>query len=290
MANKGFQQLCLVFFFYVLAFTASEAQRPFYKVVKIAGEVIHRPTGKPLIEKQEFGAKDPLAFKTGKDFLIVVNEKSSTILIMPSHSLFQSTEQVVNVPLDYYHFSLDFMDPSFKVESLDSADLYQHDMEYDSINLINFLKKHNKLLLLNGKFQLLANPKVFPINDKLFFFLSYDWNANKITKKLPKAGNNIVIDKQNLYLADLLFDVESEKQPIVSLFYCNTIDRITIPIGNFHIGTVDSIKLEQEIKTLIDVYTSTGAKEIEKKVRAYLVNLYGQVDEHQFQEWYKNLK
>lgn len=229
-----------------------------YKVIKVNGQILIRKSGKALSQGDEFLSNTLLDFKTND---------SRAAVISPSKGRFVLTA-------DNNTGKTNLVPGMSNISSRAGALINQIDLENHF--------KGNYVLLEQQKLRI--SKEAYPMHDKRFFFLQFNYQGNEINKKLNFVGDSLILDRSSIFSIDgKQVEVLAEMKCILK--YRNSEINTNYPIGDFVLVSPELKDLKKEIEILL---TNSPAKKNSEKVdevSGYLLEFYGNSDRDNLIEW-----
>lgn len=151
--------------------------------------------------------------------------------------------------------------------------------------LINFMDLENHFTgnyLVLDKLTLEIGDENFPMDDDRFFYVSFEFNGEKIRKKLDfETGNLLVISK------DEIFKIDGEPIPAqnleMALYYRE--GETSTKISEFKPVFPDLVELKNEVEIIIDEFSDKAAEIKVQEITAYLDQFYGKPQKENLINW-----
>ncbi|MEX1193277.1 MAG: hypothetical protein WED10_02720 [Brumimicrobium sp.] len=255
MNNRYFKFLSLILG--ALLITSADALVDEYKVIKVNGEIIYKSSGKEMSTGDVFKSNSPLVFKTDDARAAVISKvKGRFVLAPPSKSKKTNLVPAVN-----------------NISSRSGALVNELD-----------LKNHfsGKYLVLK-RLELPISENNFPQDANHFFFISYEYEGEKIAKKLSNDGNKLIIDEEELFTID--------ETPIgsfntkMTLFYRNAETKENRTISTFEPIFPNYDLLEKEVNVILNEYEEKDEDKQFNEVKGYLTEFYGKPYDDNLKTW-----
>lgn len=228
-----------------------------YKVIKVTGKILYKNSGKEMSTGDIFMANAPLKFSSDNSRAAVISKlKGRFVLAPPSKSQKTNLVPAVN-----------------NISSRSGAIINELD-----------LKNHfsgNYLIL--ERLELPVNEKTFPQDNERFFFLSYQYNGEKIAKKLPSDGNKLILDKAEIFSIDGESITPFNTEMI--LFYRDDSSKENMLISKFNPVFPDNESLIKEVKVILNEYSEKTDEKKFNEVKGYLTEFYGKPYDENLREW-----
>ncbi|UKN01499.1 hypothetical protein K6119_17380 [Paracrocinitomix mangrovi] len=244
-----------------VSFMGNEKSKSFagadkYKVIKVDGKIVFQKTKESMKKGDIFLSGMALSFETPQSraavisslkgrFVLSASEKGQTKILPAANNISSRAGALINV-----------------------IDLQNH-----------FAGKY----LVIGEMRLELGKEAFPMDDKNFFFLSYDHNNEAINKKLDSDGQFLILNKEEIFKIDGEAIPVEEKE--MTLYYLS--DGKKTKISTFTPVFPDEKDLKDEIEIILAEYQDKDGKEKIKEVTAYLNEFYGHPQKENLAEWMK---
>src|SRR5690554_3009599 len=163
-------------FTFLLLFTSANSAKDEYKVIKVIGEILYKSSGNQMGTGDVFSTETQIKFVTENARAAVIsNLKGRFVLAPPS-----ATKKTNLVPA---------------VNSISSR-------SGAIVNALDFNRHFEGDYLILNKIEVPVSPQNFPQNDKNFFFVSYEYEGEKIMKRLPVGEGNVVLNQDDVFVVD----------------------------------------------------------------------------------------
>lgn len=225
-----------------------------YKVLTVQGRIIFEQTGEDMERGDLYVTGTPLNFITTSSRAAIVNEVNGRYVLSSSKG------------------KLKVLPAANNVSSRSGAIL----------NVVD-LKNH-----FTGRYLVLDVAKVpvgveaFPMNENNFFYLTYEHNGEQIPKKLSHDGENLILDRNEIFKVDGNPIPVTEKE--MTLYYKG--DK-TYKINTFTPVFTDETILKEEVSILLDAIKSADTAKKTGEVTAYLNEFYGSPSKDNLAAWLK---
>jgi len=126
--------------------------------------------------------------------------------------------------------------------------------------------------------------EAFPMDDKHFFYLKYNYNDEEIAKRIPYKGNELILNKAQIFKVDGQPIPVEEKE--MTLYYRNDVDKKSYKINTFTPVFPDLLELKEEINVMLDEL-GEGKTDEDKisDITSYLNEFYGQPQSGSLYKW-----
>ena len=151
------------------------------------------------------------------------------------------------------------------------------------LNIVD-LKNHfsdRYLILKNSEVQI--GKAAFPMGNQEFFYLTYEYNGEKIAKKLRNEDDFLILNKEEIYKIDGKAIPYEEKE--MTLYYKK--DGKGIKINTFTPVFANNENLVAEVNILLDSFSDASNEEKIKEVVSYLNEFYGNPHKENLKAWLK---
>jgi hypothetical protein len=244
-------------FLMTLLLTSADKLLDEYKVIKVTGEILYKNSGKQMSTGDVFKSNSPLKFSSDNSRAAVISKLKGRFLLAPP----SETRKTNLVPA---------------VNNISSR----------SGAIVNELDLKNHFsgdYLILDQLKLPISEKTFPQDDAHFFFLSYEYNGEKIAKKLSSDGNKVIIDKEKVFSID--GDSIDPFNTEMVLFYRDASSKENKMISKFNAVFPDSETLKEEVKVILNEYDEKTDEKKFNEVKGYLTEFYGKPYEDNLREW-----
>lgn len=253
-----------VFFIITFCFASFLATAQEFHVISVKGSVaVVGKTGN-LKANDKIKADDKLKFSSPTDAVAVVGTKTGRFIISPSSKskdgeLLSIVKEVIT--------------PGTKKLSTRSG-LFN--------NALDFTQYFKDTVLFLPVMKYPVNATYRP-TDKSFFFIRYTYNGEDINKKIETSGDTLVIDRSQLFSVDKK-QIDPGSVSNMRLFHMNN-SEITL-FAKMNVVSPDPAELAEGVKVLKKLYT---AKEVREEAISYLTELYGKLDDSNFDAWFRKI-
>jgi hypothetical protein len=225
-----------------------------YKVIKVDGKIVFMPTKAVMKQGDVFLSGTQLSFTSPQAraavisaikgrFVLTSSEKGQTKILPAANNISSRSGALLNQIDLQNHFS-------------------------------------GKYLILD-KISLNLSAANFPMNDDSFFYISYKYENEKINKKLTHEGENLIIQKSELFKID--GKPAAVEQQEMSIFYMA--NGKANKINDFTPVFPDLDDLKAEVQIILDEFSSRD-KEIKiNEITAYLDQFYGKPQKDNLNTW-----
>jgi hypothetical protein len=128
---------------------------------------------------------------------------------------------------------------------------------------------------------------LYPMTDKKYFYITYDYNNKTINKKLAFSADTLLIKKNELLTVGgkQITDPQINQMKLIYLKEGETF--VSVPISSFTPVFPDSKTFSQEIGIMIAQMNMKTYNEKLNEISAFINEFYGKVDENNLKIWLK---
>ena len=238
-----------------------------YYVLQVKGIVKKVKTGALIKTKDMVKADDQLTFSSSSDAVAVVSAKSGRFILKPGKST-KSNELMSYVK--------DALSPASTRLSTRSGVLN---------NILDLRALFSQPILLLPELHYKINGQSFPIAEKTFFYIQYQYKGEPINKQLKiNPDSLLIINRSDLFKIDGKPVDESEIKTPVLHYYS---DNGSVLISPLTFTLADLTKVKNEVDVLIETRGSSekDPSKIQNEILDYLSEQYGKVDGDNLNRW-----
>ncbi len=152
------------------------------------------------------------------------------------------------------------------------------------INQIDLQNHFSGKYLIFDEDVITIGSEAFPMDDKHFFYLKYNYNGEDIAKIIPHKENKIILNKEDIFKIDGKAIPVEEKE--MTLYYRNDVDKKSYKINSFTPVFPDLDVLKVEVDMLISELGEGKTDEDEiSEITSYLNEFYGQPQKESLYKW-----
>ncbi len=244
-----------------------------FQVIKVAGLITNCASGDTLRMEDKIAATDSLCFVNTKEKYAVAAlidlENKGRFLIKAI-----KTEEGVQ-----QHLVKNVLKRS------DSRTGSRHG-KMNTILDLQTLFGSAEFLIMGSSLRLALHPENLPMDDKNFFFASYEYRGEKINKKLPFEGNQLILSAEALYKVDEL-SINAGETSGFQLFYYPTATKKPVLVTGFLPVFLPDETAVKELDIIYRTMAGDDPKIIQEELTAYLVEIYGKVESGNIASWLK---
>lgn len=228
-----------------------------YRVIKVNGQIIYKKTGRDMSTGDVFKSDLPLVFKTesshaaiiskikGRFVLSQANTGSKTNLVPAVNNMSSRSGAIINELDVKNHFS-------------------------------------GKYLILN-KVEVDISPKAYTQDASHFFFLQYQYEGEKIMKKLGSIENKLVLNEEEI------FTIDGNRVPTINtemtLYYRDATEKRNVFVSKFEPIFPNSEELALELDVIMLEFQGESEEKKFDEVKSYLNEFYGKPQDENLKEW-----
>jgi hypothetical protein len=233
-----------------------------FSVIKVIGDIKHSKSNKALFTGDKVFSNEKLKFAQNTSKAALINKDKGRFML-------QHTESGT--------VSAGLMPALNNVSSRAGA----------LLNAID-LKKHfeDKYLILNG-YEIEISSKSFPMDEKNFFFLRFDYKGEEISKKISFKENKLLLNPDEILKIDGKA-ISLKEGTKMSLNYRNSSDNTSTQISVFEPVFVNEKILKDECKLIaFELGSETNSESKKEHILAYLTENYGKAHQESLYNWLK---
>ena len=226
-----------------------------YKVIRVDGRIVFQRTKADMKKGDIFLSGTELSFKTPESRAAVISSIKGRFVLSASEKGQTKILPAAN-----------------NISSRSGA----------LINLIDLQNHFDGNYLILDKMALEIGDQNFPMNEENFFYVSYQYEGERINKKLPYgAGNMLMLQK------DEIFKIDGEPIPVQStgmaLYYRQ--GDSSKKISEFKPVFPNLDELKDEVQIIIDEFSDKSNEVKIQEITAYLGEFYGKPQKENLGAW-----
>jgi hypothetical protein len=228
-----------------------------YRVIKVNGQIIYKKTGKDMSTGDVFKSDLPLLFKTESSHAAIISKiKGRFVLSQANTGSKTNLVPAVN-----------------NMSSRAGAIINELDVKNHFVG---------KYLILN-EVKVDISPKAYAQDATHFFFLQYDYNGEKIMKKLGNVGNKLVLNEEEIFTIDgnRVETINTE----MTLYYRDATEKKNMFISKFEPVFPNSEELALELDVILQEFEGEDDARKMTEVKSYLNEFYGKPQDENVKEW-----
>lgn len=231
-----------------------------YTVFQLKGHVKNLSEEEELKPLSKFTSKDNLLFNSKDARLAIIDQKHKSYIANPAEGF-----------------------PGYTLRPIKAK---WNTRPGKILNYQDFVKylEGKELLILGQTLKLEVGENEFPMDEKHFFYIRYKYEGDTINKKLEYIGNQLIVDKKELYkIEESTINAENIKD--YSLYYYNAVQETSLKINDFKLIFPDEELLIQEIKNLKMILSTAKPELIREAIEDYLFDIYGVPEKNNLNDW-----
>ncbi len=152
------------------------------------------------------------------------------------------------------------------------------------INQIDLQNHFSGKYLIFDEEMITIGSEAFPMDEKHFFYLKYDYKGESIAKIIPHQGNKMMLNKTEIFKIDGQPIPVEEKE--MTLYYRNDVDKKSYKINTFTPVFPDLDEMKIEVQMLLDEL-GDGRSDEDKisEITSYLNEFYGEPQKESLYKW-----
>jgi hypothetical protein len=230
-----------------------------YNVITVKGKITITQSGNALKTGSSFLDSDPLFFHTKESKAVVINPNKGRLTI---------TAQSYNLNEMEYN-------PPLQVVSLRS---------WGKLDSTNLKKNFCDTLVVLGEYKMAIDEKSYKLDSTHFFLLDYTAQGKNIRKKIPVEGNNLVFDRNELFVTERTPIPRPIQLPVNMLYSSNqAVSKIS---SLYFVFPVEPL-LKNEVSVIITTMKGKSVKEKKQAVESYISDFYGKTVPENLDHWLK---
>jgi hypothetical protein len=233
-----------------------------FKVIKVDGKISFVKSGKDMITGDQFLSDEKLSFATQDSRAAVISKVNGRFVLTPD----AKGGTAVNL-----------------VPAMSNVDTRSGAL----VNALDLKNHFAERYLLLKELELKINKDVYPMNTNNFFYLQYEYNGEKVAKKLDKFKDDVLE-----MTAAYIFTIDGKAVAIpretkVALYYRDDINKKSSKINDFVLVVPNDKELAEEIKIIIADLGNKSTEEKKAEISAYLFEFYGKPQKENLDDWLK---
>lgn len=254
----------IIFLLIMVFYARLTYSQDYFTVIKISGNIVIERTGSPLGIGTSFAQNENLLFRIPESRAAVINPNRGRFLIT-SGNLAEFKNSKSNFLPSVGKISKRGPGTALKADELEEG----FEGNYVFLNEI----------------KIKIDTAVFPLTDKKFFYIKYEYHNDTINKRLDFIKDTLVIKKNELLTVDgkEITDPDIKK---MELFYLEIGKKyVSVPVCTFTPVFPDLKILTREIKIIIDQMKMNTYNEKLNEIYAFIGEFYGKVDANSLKQW-----
>jgi hypothetical protein len=247
----------------VLFLVHRSSAQDLFTVIKVSGNIVIQRTGSTLGIGTSFPQDENLVFKAPESRAAVINpQRGRFLLTADNQSEFRSSKSV-------------FLPSAGKI----------------STRTLNLNSKGNLKDELQGSFVILNEMKMivdtalYPLSDKKYLYISYDFNNRTINKKLSFNKDTLIIKRNELLTIGGNEIVDPKIDHMNLIYLIEGTPYVSKQVCSFNPVFPDSKTISQEIGIIIDKLNNSSYNEKLAEISSFFEDFYGKVDYNSLRNW-----
>jgi hypothetical protein len=233
-----------------------------YKVIKVTGTIVYKKNSKDVLQGDLFPETEQIVFKTPESKAAVISTAKGRFILAPG------SEKKNDVKAN-------LLPASSNVSSRSGA----------IINVIDLNNVFSGNFVVLDKMKIHINKDNFPMDEKNFFYIRYNYKGEEINKKLPYEGEKLILDKEQLLQVDGKA-INGPDSPEYKLYYLSD-GKTSQLINAFNIVMPDNAGLKAETSILMqEIKDKSYTAKVDEFI-AYLNDFYGKSNKNNVMDWLK---
>jgi hypothetical protein len=253
-----------IIFISVILFVPLTYAQDNFTVIKVSGNIVIERTGSSLSTGTAFAQNENLLFKIPESRAAVINPQRGRFLLT-SENLTEFRDSKSN-----------FLPSAGKISTRSVG-------TRPKVNDLKDRFEGNYVILNENKIKI--DTTFFPLTEKKFFYITYDYKNKTINKKLAFNIDTLLIKKNELLTVDgkVISDPRINQ---MKLIYLQEGEKyVSTPVCSFTPVFPDFDILTQEIKIMIDQMDMKTYNEKLNEISAFIREFYGKIDENSVKTW-----
>jgi len=235
-----------------------------FTVIKVSGNIVIERTGSSLGTGTSFAQNENLLFKIPESRAAVINPRRGRFLL---------TSETLS---EFKNSKSNFLPAAGKTSTRGVS----------QVRKVTDLKKlfEGNCVILNNNI-ILIDTTIYPLNDKRYFYLTYEYNSKTINKKLKFHGDTLLLKKEELLAVNgkVISDPGIKEMKLMYLVEDKSYEPILI--SSFTPVFPDTKTLSKEVKIITDQMEMNPYREKLNEISSYINEFYGKIDDNNLQKW-----
>ena len=224
-----------------------------YKVIKVSGSILYVRTGSSMAQGDIFPEDEDLDFATPNSRAAVINPEKGRF-ILSSGPQNQVSRAKTN-----------FLPAMSNISTRGGALNNLTDIQNQFSGQVS--------ILYSASWHI--NPYQFPMNEETFFYIQYLYKGERINKKLPFMGNNLIFSREDILKVD---DNPIEKPDTPNAIFYYYGKNGAQYISAFELVFPDLVELAAETSIIIEESVDDSYNRMVNELSGYIYEFYGKPD------------
>ena len=235
-----------------------------FTVIKVSGNIVIERTGSSLSTGTAFSQNENLLFKVPESRAAVINPQRGRYLLTSDNLA------------EFRNSKSNFLPAAGKI-STRSIGL--------NAKIIDVKDQFEGKYLFFNEIKILVDTSVYPMSEKKFFYITYDYNNRTINKKLDFKKDTLLIKRNELLTVDgkEIPDPKINQMKLIYLTQGSTF--ASTSVCTFIPVFPDLKSMAQEVKLMLDQMNAKTYNEKLNEISAFVNEFYGKADENSLKMW-----
>ncbi|HUV00681.1 MAG TPA: hypothetical protein VMW32_06955 [Bacteroidales bacterium] len=236
----------------------------YFTVIKVSGNIVIERTGSSLGTGTSFSQDENLLFKIPDSRAAVYNTQKGRFII---------TSQNV---AEFKSLKSNYLPSAGKISTRAVGISSRRD---------DFKKQFEGDYVILDLAKIKVDADVFPLTDKKYFYLTYDYNNKIINKKLAFVKDTLLIKKDELLTVDGVIIPDPRISEMKLVYLEEGEEYGSEIICSFKPVFPDIQQLKKEINVIIDQMEMNHYEEKVDEISTFIKEFYGRIDESNLKRW-----
>ncbi|MCB8994623.1 MAG: hypothetical protein H6538_03335 [Bacteroidales bacterium] len=235
-----------------------------FTVIKVTGNIVIKRTGSPLDIGTAFNQDENLSFNNSASRAAVINPQRGRYLLTADNAA------------DFRSSKSEFLPPANKISSRGIG----------LILSVNDLKNYFEgSFVILDEIKIKLDPQIFPMNEKKYFYIRYNYKNETINKKLGFSNDTLIISRNELFTIDGKQIPNPEISEMKLMYMEEGLNYVSTPICSFTPVFPDEQELKKEVGIILKQTSSRTFKDKLNEVSAFITEFYGKPDLDNLKNW-----
>jgi hypothetical protein len=246
-----------------------------YYVIHLKGTITNKTTGKAIKVGDKLTSKDRLKFDAADAHAVVLNPEKGKFTVKP------------NPVKDANNEFIAFMNSAILPVKTNSH-LSTRGGESNGVMDLKAYFGSEKFAIIGDKHAIKLNTEKYPLSDTRFFIYRYMNKDVPVSKRIEHNTDEIVLDKQALYMVDGQV-IDPYSIPVIDIYYYDSNTRNSTKVANFSPVFIPENVLNSEFRIQKELYKSLNKtkEEIDAQLHMFVRDVYGKTDDDVLEKWIK---
>jgi len=253
-----------VFFLFVVLLVHATYAQDLFTVIKVSGDIVIESTGSSLDIGTSFAQNENLVFKIPESWAAVINPARGRYLLTSGNLT------------EFKNSKSNFLPAAGKISTRTIGTNPKATDLKDEFE--------GNCVILN-EIRVKIDTTVYPMSDKKFFYITYDYEGKTINKKLAFTSDTLLIKKNELLIVDGAEIPDPEINQMVLIYFEGGETSVSTPVCSFAPVIPDFIIFTQEIRIMIELMANKTYNEKLNEISAFIQEFYGKIDDNNLKMW-----